>query len=231
MVKMDGDSIIARLFPATIVTEEAEPGAIEGPIYPEEEKLMARSVPKRRQEFIAGRLCARRALERLGVRRFPILMGRDREPLWPGGIVGAISHTRGYCGVAVARTTDLRSLGLDVQYIDEVSTDCLEQVCTPQELLWIESLPRSDRKRSAALIFSAKECLYKCQHAVSKKWLGFKDVNITADDRTSEFGATFLIEQHVHFPMGTTLKGRYIFRDHLVFTGMVLTMLDDDGAL
>ena len=44
-------------------------------LYPEEEAVVARAVPKRRREFTVVRGCARRAMEKLGV---PPL--RDRCP-------------------------------------------------------------------------------------------------------------------------------------------------------
>ena len=42
---------------------------------PEEEPLIAKSVPKRRNEFISARYCARQALVELGAEPGPILKG------------------------------------------------------------------------------------------------------------------------------------------------------------
>ena len=51
----------------------------QGKLLPEEEAFVANVVPKRRREFTAGRICARKALEVLGVRNFPVLRGKDRQ--------------------------------------------------------------------------------------------------------------------------------------------------------
>ena len=47
---------------------------------PEEEPLIARSVAKRRNEFVTVRYCARQALGELGVGPVPILKGDKGEP-------------------------------------------------------------------------------------------------------------------------------------------------------
>ena len=65
---------------------------------PEEEPLIARSVAKRRNEFVTVRHCARVAMERLGVPPSPILKGEKGEPRWPDGVVGSLTHCEGYRG-------------------------------------------------------------------------------------------------------------------------------------
>src|SRR5437763_335927 len=101
---------IGALFDGFVVTAQAVPTALDGQLYPEERACIARAVPKRRAEFATGRVCARQALERLGVAVGPLLPHPDRSPAWPPGIVGSISHTDGYCAVAVAEAT--RALGI-----------------------------------------------------------------------------------------------------------------------
>ena len=60
---------------------------------PEEEPLIAKSVAKRRNEFITVRYCARQALGELGVPPAPILKGDKGEPCWPDGVVGSLTGT------------------------------------------------------------------------------------------------------------------------------------------
>ena len=91
--------MIASLLPDTVVTVEARDGDWTAPLLPEEEPLVARAVDKRRREFAAGRACARRALEQLGLPASPILAGPRREPLWPPGVVGALTHCRGIAAI------------------------------------------------------------------------------------------------------------------------------------
>src|SRR5450631_1635810 len=91
------------LFPAgAIAAELGEPGRVEL-LLPEEAAGLGRAVPERQQEFAAGRLCARRALEELGFAGFALLAQADRQPLWPAQIVGSITHTNGLCAAVVGR--------------------------------------------------------------------------------------------------------------------------------
>ncbi len=78
-----------------------------------EAELVARAVEKRRREFAGGRDCARRALAALGIAPLAILSGERGEPLWPEGVVGAITHCAGYRGSAVARAGEVAALGID----------------------------------------------------------------------------------------------------------------------
>jgi len=131
---MHNDTLIAPLFPPRVITNEANPIQLQESIFPEEEIFIRKAVPKRMQEFIAGRLCARRALSEIGIEGFPLLKGKGRAPIWPLGIVGSISHCQGYCGVAVAQKTDIESLGLDVECVEQVSMDTWKHFCNQQEL-------------------------------------------------------------------------------------------------
>jgi len=214
------NTLIASLFPEGVATSEANPKLIRGFVYPEEVTLVCHSVPSRRQEFFAGRLCARRALAKIGIRNFPILMAYDRAPVWPPGIVGSISHADGYCGVAVAKRMEVESIGLDVERVCRLNSDCWRYICTQQELSWINSLPRECKQRNIALIFSAKECLYKCQYAISRRWLDFDDVSISVNSDTGEFEARLIINVGSRFVKGTCLKGKYLFYYDYVFTGI-----------
>lgn len=213
-------TLINSLFPLQVITVEADPTLVRETCYPEEEAYVRNAMPKRRQEFTAGRLCARRALTQFGVKNLPLLVGKYREPIWPPGIVGSISHTERYCGVAIAWKTEIESLGLDVELTRKLSGDYWKQICTRQELSWINSLPSDRRQENAALIFSAKECLYKCQYAISKRWLDFHDVTITVNPDIGEFEATFAVNVGNSFKRGTCLNGKYLFYHGYVFTGM-----------
>lgn len=62
---------------------------------------VARSVVKRQAEYYHGRLCARRALQSIGIHDFTVHTGKQREPVWPPGVIGSISHN-GEFAVAVA---------------------------------------------------------------------------------------------------------------------------------
>ena len=70
---------------------------------------------KRRREFVTARRCAREALASLGQAPGPIGVGPSREPQWPAGLVGSITHTRGFRAAAVAPQSVVASIGIDAE--------------------------------------------------------------------------------------------------------------------
>lgn len=223
MIKKSENPLIATLFPEKVITVEADPEMIQGSLFPEESTFICNAITKRRKEFIAGRICARRALEKFGTKNFPLLMGSDRAPVWPSGIVGSISHTHRYCGVVIAQKTEIKSLGLDVEYFRFLERNFWKEICTQQELSWINSLSLNDQEKHFFLIFCAKECFYKCQYTISRQWLNFHDVEISVELDISEFEGRFLVSVGSFFAKNTCLKGKYLFDCNYVFTGMALT--------
>ena len=63
---------------------------------------------ERRREHATVRACARAALARLGQRPAPILNDADGVPIWPAGVVGSLTHCRGYRAALVSLGTDHR---------------------------------------------------------------------------------------------------------------------------
>ncbi len=169
-------SMLASLFPPHAATaERLQPGEL-AQLYPQEAQQVRKAIAKRVGEFAAGRICARQALQQLGVEEFPLLMGADRRPQWPPGIVGSITHTHGYYAAAAARREALRAIGVDAERVGRVGRHLWPKICTAAELTWLQGLPEPEQARAGALIFSAKEAFYKCQHELTQAWVGFHDV-------------------------------------------------------
>jgi 4'-phosphopantetheinyl transferase EntD len=211
--------VIASLLPAAVVTVEAGEADWTAPLPPEEELLVVRAVEKRRREFTAGRTCARRALARLGWMDFPILAGPRREPLWPPGVVGAITHCRGYCAAAVARVTDVRSLGIDAEVRAPLPTGVADIVCTEPERRWVDAL--SD-DHWGTLLFSAKESVYKTWYPVAGRWLGYLDAELSVDPERGCFTARILPPDAGEVFPWNPLTGRFAIGDEQVFTAIAV---------
>lgn len=187
---------------------------------PDEEPLIAKSVPKRRNEFITARHCARLALAQLGQPPVPILKGEKGEPRWPDGIVGSLTHTAGFRGAVVAHSADVRSVGIDAEPHDVLPDRVLESVSLPVERTQLAGLPEDlhwDR-----ILFCAKEATYKVWFPLTRRWLGFEDAHITFD-LDGGFVSRILIDPTaLSGPPLTTLRGRWSVRNGLVLTGIVL---------
>lgn len=56
-----------------------------------------KSFVKRKFKFLAGRLCAKKCLSQYGYIG-DVSIGAHREPVWPDGFLGAISHTDNITG-------------------------------------------------------------------------------------------------------------------------------------
>jgi len=210
--------VTSALFPRNVVTVETNLETVRGVVLPEEASLVRNCTPRRQREFFAGRACAREAMRRLAVPDTPVLKDARGAPLWPSGIVGSLSHTSRYGAAAVARVENVDALGLDIERIADVDESCWPYIYTERELAWLLSQAAHMRRRLAALLFSAKECFYKCQYALTQQWLEYRDVAIVVDLARNTFQPQPSVE--VAVPSETVFLGRYRFHHEHAFTGM-----------
>jgi len=174
--------MIEALFPPGVAAAELRLPGDAALLDPVEARVVAGAVPKRVGEFAAGRLCARSALARFGIEGFALRAGADRQPLWPEGFVGSITHTVGFCAAVVGPATRFAALGLDTEKADSLSPELWRRICLASEIDWIESLPQAAQVSAATLVFSAKEALYKCQYPYTGERLSFHDVEVKPRD-------------------------------------------------
>jgi 4'-phosphopantetheinyl transferase EntD len=220
---------VRGLFPdGTVAAEMREPGDPSRLLPEEAACLTSGAVEKRRREFAAGRLCARRAMAELGVHDFALRVGADRQPLWPDSLVGSITHTGGLCAAVVAPKTSLAAVGLDSEVVGSVAPDLWPTICLPVELGWLESLPAAQRAAAVTLIFSAKEAFYKCQYPVTAEWLNFDDLQVEPLEWGPSAGAmqirarrSLRIGDRVTLPV----FGQYVFHEDFVTAGVALSRL------
>lgn len=203
------------------------------------EKL-ARAVPKRKAEFLAGRYCAQQALSQFGQARDDAIavkpittafangnipIGDNREPLWPTGIVGSITHSNGFASVSLASSADVRSIGIDSEFlINEktaagVSSHILledEQYSRHQDVF------ESDR-HYLTMVFSAKESIFKCLYPLVQTFFGFHAARIYVDkSQPGLFTYQLLQTLNDEFNERFRGEGQYIFSGDFVHTAIVL---------
>jgi 4'-phosphopantetheinyl transferase EntD len=220
---------VRALFPdGAVAAELREPGDPSQLLPAEAACLTSGAVQKRRREFAAGRLCARRAMAELGIHDFALRVAEDRRPLWPESLVGSISHTGGLCVAVVAPKTSLAAVGLDSEVVGSVTPDIRPTICVPAELAWLDSLPAADRAAAVTLIFSAKEAFYKCQYPVTAEWLNFDDLRTEPLEWGASAGAirihanrSLSIDDRAALP----ILGQYVFHEEFVTAGVALSRL------
>jgi 4'-phosphopantetheinyl transferase EntD len=104
---------------------------------------------------------------------------------------------------------DVLSLGIDVEPDEPVEKALWSRICTDAEHRFISTLDEPDRGAMVRLIFSAKECLYKCQYPVTKSYLGFHDVELEVDVEGERFAGRLGLSVGKHLSAGTKLEGRF----------------------
>ena len=141
-------------------------GSDDPELFPEEAQAIARAIPKRRAEFAAGRRAARAALVGIGQAPQAILVGEHRAPLWPRGMVGAITHDDGTALAAVLPDRAAAGLGIDLTAATALPAKVDREI-----------LPHADEQGLSPLDartgFSAKESLFKALFPLVGAYFGF----------------------------------------------------------
>jgi 4'-phosphopantetheinyl transferase EntD len=212
------DSLNRSLFPDGVVLETLEDLTLAEELSIPEQALVAKAVPKRVNEFRAGRHCARQALRRLGIEGFDLLAGPNREPLWPSGVVGSISHSDHYAVAAVAAVGNIQSLGIDIEQAKPLAQGMLKIVATHDEIQMINGL--SADKPWDALLFSAKEAFYKAWFPLTGSKLDFHDVLVTFLPSESQFQVRILTDDGL---LSRNVSGRFLFSHDLIWTSTTVT--------
>jgi 4'-phosphopantetheinyl transferase EntD len=210
--------VIRTLLPAGVSFAEATPADWAAPLHPVEARAVAGADKARRREFQAGRSCARRALAQLGVSG-TIPVGPGREPRWPGGVVGAITHTAGYCAAAVARATEVRAVGIDAERNQPLEDGLLPVICTAHER---RCMPADQGVSWPVVLLSAKESLFKVWYPLTGLWLGFHQAVLDVDLEGGAFVARLLVAPPPDAAFLTEVEGRIAVTSSHVYTAITI---------
>ena len=184
-----------------------------------------RAAASRQREYVAGRYCAARAIERLQPFEAPLTIGRGAagEPRWPAGFTGSVTHTEGLASAAVARLSDARSIGIDSEVrVDTWRAEQIKPLVMQQDEAGLGG-GALDGGTRVMLVFSAKEAIFKCLYPVVGRRFYYEDARIiSADAATGVFVAELLTTLAPGFERGTVLQGRFEIDDRHVHTGVWL---------
>jgi 4'-phosphopantetheinyl transferase EntD len=208
--------VLGSLLPPSVITIEAFADDPDTRPFPGEEDLIATAVATRRREFVTARRCAREALAGLGIAPVPIRPGPRREPLWPGGVAGSITHCAGYRAAAVVRTSDVASIGIDAETHAPLPPRVIPAVTAPGDVEHLAELAARDPSvHWDRLLFSAKEAVYKAWFPLTGRWLGFEDAALTIDPAERTFTARLRVDAPFD-----ALHGRYLITGGLVLAAV-----------
>jgi enterobactin synthetase component D len=157
------------------------------PLFEEEKRQIDSFASTRKIDFSTGRYCARKVLETFGKSDVPLLIGSNREPLWPEGYIGSISHSKNLCGAIAGKLDQFRSLGLDIEELSRIQPNIINHVCTPDESLFLQQFDAQTQLHYTTLTFAMKEAFYKFQFPITRQYVGFQQVEIDPSSPQIEF--------------------------------------------
>ncbi len=185
-----------------------------------------RAVPQRKAEFRAARHAFRQALDVLGEQPAALLAGTHREPLWPEGMVGAITHTGNFCAVALARSPEWTGIAIDAEDSQPLSPDLLSIICRPEESARLSGYRRAGLQSPCKLMFSAKECVHKIFFPLNRHTLEFTDARIELDVERKLFMASIINPPaRVDVPLAQ-MYGRFAVDGQRLYTAIEVKRID-----
>ena len=183
---------------------------LQEPLTSREEASFEGGSRERFRQFAAGRTAARAAMVKLGLPPVPLPRGNHGEPVWPAGVVGSISHTREICGCVVALAGEHPSIGMDIEEIERVTPLVSRRVMTAKEQARLEALTYRELQERLALTFSAKEAYFKFQYPLTRRFVGFLQVELEPLER-----GFCIVPLEPQLPPA---RGDFCFANGLVFT-------------
>jgi 4'-phosphopantetheinyl transferase EntD len=217
--------MIEELLPAWVACAERREDPVDAVLFAEEQALLGNAVEKRRNEFTTARMCAREALQALGFPPVAILTGERGEPLWPAQALGSITHCQAYRAAAVARSSQVLTLGIDAEPHSALPDGLIGDIARPEELPHLRRLQADAPEiHWDRLLFSAKESVYKAWFPLARRWLGFEDAVLDFNKEAGTFQARLLVDgPRVRGEALTAFSGKWTVREGLVLTAIVLT--------
>ena len=186
---------------------------------------LAKAVPKRKAEFLAGRIIVREAMRIMALPMIDIPIGKNRAPYWPGGVAGSITHS----GNQVFCLLSKKNNGIGIDYEEIISTENaagIQRSIVSEAEVRLFSEMNSDDNEVLTLAFSAKESLFKALYFSVRKYFDFLDVTIISfqdklsDDSSSLLGLTLEVNVDLNEDVrkGRTFKILYQWQDAGVLT-------------
>lgn len=186
---------------------------------------IAKSVRRRQAEFFFGRLAARAGMTLQGFRPHEVPIGPQRQPLWPDGVTGSISHSETLAAAIVAPAAELSGVGIDIETVvntEEMRVALLGTAIDAREFAYLQTLQcMHDMDTLLTLAFSAKEALFKGAFGAVGRYFDFTAARIRAID--AERGLVELVLQETlsgeFLETQTCLVGYQLLLDNALLTG------------
>jgi len=184
------------------------------------------SVVKRKSEFFSGRYACKKTLEHMDITDHNVGIGKHRNPIWPNGIKGSITHTNTSALCAASDEVEVESIGIDREHwLSQKSADNLKlHIISQSEESYLMGLGLS-LNRLLTIIFSAKESVFKALYPFVEHYFDFHATSIVSISFFTNQGE-FVFK--LHAPIfenytGDYIEGTFYIDDEYVTTILVLT--------
>ena len=169
-----------------------------------------RMKPLRKNAFSSGRYAVHLAQSELGLEPSEILAA-GRRPIWPAGQVGAITHSNDFAAAIVS--CDLLSIGLDIERLGRIKEKLYDKLFTPLELASINEMADWEVE---TVIFSAKESIYKAIYFMLRRYVNFKEVELSLNAEDSSFFVSYIGEDMTSLRNHETRGYWSVCKDHVL---------------
>ncbi|WP_058911261.1 4'-phosphopantetheinyl transferase family protein [Entomohabitans teleogrylli] len=177
------------------------------------------AVVKRKAEYLAARYGCALLLREAGAPHTRVASGANRQPLWPPGFCGAITHSKDRALVVIAPLSAGLYPGVDIEFCAPQTLETIAQeITTPQELRYLKQGPGGP-EMALLLAFSAKESLFKSLWPQVGRFLNFTSASVVAiAPQRREFTLQLNEALSAALPAGRCFYGHYRQDDSAITT-------------
>ena len=142
----------------------------------------------RKIEFLTGRILLKDAIKTIlndEIVDTEVGIGSSGMPLWPGGIIGSVTHTKRHVCVMVGLSQEYLAMGIDLEPLisSEKSQELGPLVLGASEIdLYRQDLSAMPFNQFFTRCYSFKEAIYKLLFPQIKTFIDFKEIVITHID-------------------------------------------------
>jgi enterobactin synthetase component D len=131
----------------------------------------------------------------------------------------------------VARASDVRSLGIDVERLmgPETKAELTARICNAAELSVLARGLGAPEHHLVSLAFSAKESLYKCLYPLVGRYMDFGAARVVAargrgseSRRAGELTLALSVDWSAELPQGRQLQAQFVASERHVQSAVVL---------
>jgi enterobactin synthetase component D len=175
---------------------------------------LPKAASKRQAEFLAARLCARKALHiQTGLAGLPTQQENSRIPLWPAQSCGSMSHSHSLAAALVGDCHHWQGFGLDIEkpLTHKRAQRLAKSILTNTEYNTFDHLDSTQQAMYLTVIFSFKESLFKALNPLTGTYFSFHDAQVLDLSSTASGYACLRLSKDlsVDWPAGSELEGQF----------------------